>query len=340
MGRGISFSVSITHNSGVRHFPLGERKSIVGRDPSCDILIPDPAISRQQLTLEPTDEAVRVEMNPKSPNVMVRNGSARMSDDVHHGECFFVGPYRFEITATADLPEAHPRGLSEDPAGPIDKSQLDEKEHIAPRWRSNDAQQLQALENGNQSQKAQGEGSEQPGLSPSMRIILMVILCLLGGYLIYDFTKEPPAPQNPNAVSFATTDLMAAVPPLSCQSQLECLERARDHHRIATEFLRQSARDLITQYKIARLLHRARRALGSNSGQITNLQVLEERAKAELKVSFADVAFRYERALSEGRLKEQKQILQMLLHLCSEDRHAFCTMAEHAYRRFPDDQQN
>lgn len=328
----ITFSLTVTHNDLVRHFPLGESMSTVGRDPASDIFIGDPAISRLQMTLHPTGEAIRIEMNPKSPNVLVRNGCARMFDEVHPGEYFHVGPYRFEVTVSADLPEPRSRRIAEDPAGPIDLKQLDESERVAPRWRSNEAQSLDVA-----LKPVPAEAAEQPGLSPPMRVVLLASLAMLGGYLIYDFTRPPAAPSaEVNAKTFGSTDLLAAVKPISCDSQVECLERARDSYRIATELLRGSSRDLGTRYKVARHLYRARGALGKSSGQIPDLNELFARANLELKVTFADVAFLYERAVAENQLKEQKEILGILLNLCGEDRHAFCSPVEYAYFRFPD----
>lgn len=332
----ITFSVTITNSDMVRHFPLGARPCTVGRDPASDIFIGDPAISRQQMTLYPTGEAIRVEMNPKSPNLLVRNGCARTSDEVHPGESFHVGPYRFEITVSADLPEAKPRGLAEDPAGRIDLKELDEGERIAPRWRSNDAQAVDVLK-GNQPAQATPTGEDQAELSPTVRLALLGFLALLCSYLIYDFMKPQPVPTaDVTAKSLGDTNLLAAVKPIGCDSQVECLERARDSYRIASELLRGSSRDLGTRFKIARHLARAKRALGQNPGQIPGLEEQLTRALAELKVSFADTAFLYERAIKEGQLKEQKESLGVLLGLCSEDRHAFCASVESAYERFPD----
>ncbi len=333
----ISFSVTITYNDSVRHFPLGERPITVGRDPTADILIRDPAISRQQLTLQSSGESVHVEMNAKSPNVMVRSGSARMSDEVHSGECFFVGPYRFEITATLELPEAHRRGPAEDPAGPIDLSVLTDGEHIAPRWRSSDYSGG-LIEKTAPKPVPVGETTDgQPGFSPMMRILLMGFLVLIGGYLIYDFTKTPAGPNvESDATALSKTDLLASVPPISCQSETECLERAKDSYHIAKELLDASSRDLVTRYKTARLLYRAKRALGQDPQRIPGLVPLFERARADLKESFADTAFHYERAILDNQLKEQREILQTLLHLCSEDRHRFCTNIEHTFLRLPD----
>lgn len=331
----ITFSVTITSSDLVRHFPLGTRPCTVGRDPTSDIFIGDPAISRQQMTLYPTGEAIRVEMNPKSPNVLVRNGCARMSDEVHPGESFHVGPYRFEITVSADLPEARPRGLAEDPAGHIDLKELDESERIAPRWRSNDAPPLDVMK-ASEPAKAQA-GEDQAELSPTVRLALLGFLALLCSYLIYDFMKPQPVPTaDVTARSLGDTNLLAAVKPIGCDSQVECFERARDSYRVASELLRGSSSDLGTRFKIARHLARAKRALGSAPGQIPGLEEQLTRALSELKVSFADTAFLYERSIKEGQLKEQKEALAALLGLCSEDRHAFCASVESAYERFPD----
>jgi hypothetical protein len=328
---GISFSLAIVHNDTVRHHALERALTRIGRDPTSDILIDDPTISRHQLTLELQPESVRVEMNPKSPNVMVRNGRPEMAEELHAGEFFYVGPYRFEIHASADLPQAR-RSLDEDPAGPIDLTQLQESERMAPRWRSAavEAKSTDAIAG------LTGTTEEAPGLSPSMRIALVIFLCLVVGYLTHDYWWPAPPQVTPAPVSFADRDLLKAVKPISCQSQGECLERAKDAHRIALELIQSSARDLVTLYKIAKLLHRAQLALGRDVEQIPGLKERYQLARANLQVSFADHIFFYQRALAENLTKEQKQLLQNVLPICREDRQPFCQSMEQAYQRFPD----
>lgn len=339
---GTAFFVSIFHNDTVRRFPLVELQTTVGRDPFSDIFIGDPVISRHQLTLRSVGDAVQVTMNPKSRNVMIRNGEVRMYDEVHSGECFYIGPFRFEITVTAEPPKAHPRGLRPDPAGPIDLSALDDSAHIAPRWRSSEPQSLKPIEIGEQTRMAARGDAEQaedsgdrPSFSPTMRIGLLGLLGLLGGYLLYDYTRPPP-PASIGPRNFAGTDLMAAVKPIGCDSEQECLERAKDSYQIANKLWRSSSHDLATLYASTRLLHRARRSLGPLGKTIPELDALYERVHGELKVSFADTVFSYQRALDEAQLKEQKTIILSLMHLCSEDRHVFCTKLENAYLSFPD----
>ena len=337
-----SFSVSIFHNDSVRRFPLREPRTTVGRDPFSDIFIGDPIISRHQLTLELAVDAVLATMNPKSRNAMVRNGEVRMSDEVHSGECFHIGPFRFEITIITALPKAHPRGLSADPAGPIDLSVLNDSAHIAPRWRSHAGPSLKPIEVGERTRK-EGHGSEaseqEPGeqasFSPAMRIGLLGVLFLVGGYLLYDFARPLP-PAKVSAGNFAGTDLTAAIKPMGCDSETECLERARDSYQVARELRRSSSHDLVTLYKITRLLHRARRALGPGQQKIPELDALYEHVRGELSIVFADTAFLYQRALEKEQLTEQKSIVVMLMHLCSEDRHGFCIKLENAYLSFPD----
>jgi len=110
----ISFSVAIFYNDVVRHYLLDQPLTRVGREPSSDIMIADPTISRHQLALELRAESVWVQMNPDSPNVMVCNGRAETAQELYPGQVFYVGPYRFEIHAAAELPEARRQALNED----------------------------------------------------------------------------------------------------------------------------------------------------------------------------------------------------------------------------------
>jgi hypothetical protein len=336
-----SFNLAIIYRDTVRRFPLEQRRYTVGRDPFSDIFIGDPLISRHQLTLQPADDRVLVTMNPKSRNAMVRNGDARMSDEVYSGEWFQVGPFRFEVTILKEPPKAK-RLLSADPAGPIDMSALDDSARIAPHWRSNEAAAPKPIGIAEPAGKAlplpagaAATPAEAPGLSPLMRVCLLVLFCMLGGYLLYELSRPLPPPP-PSIKYFADTDLMVAVKNMSCDSEAECLERARDSYQVARELLRSSFRDLVTLYKIVRHLHRARRALGENHKLFPDLDSQYQRMRDELRVAFADTAFLYERALSEQRLKEQQSILRVLMHLCQEDRHTFCAGLESAYFSFPD----
>src|SRR5689334_12927103 len=123
---GISFSIAIVHNDTMRHHALERTLTRIGRDPASDIFVNDPTISRHQLTVELRPETVWVEINPNSPNLMVRNGRLETAQELYPGEFFYIGPYRFEIHAAAELPQAQRRALDEDPAGPIDLAHLEE----------------------------------------------------------------------------------------------------------------------------------------------------------------------------------------------------------------------
>jgi len=337
----LSFSLSISINDTVRKQTLNRSVTRVGRDHASDIVINDPTVSRHQFTIELHPESVQVEMNPASPNVMVRNGRPQMAGEFHSGEVFYVGPYRFELLAVADLPTAH-RHINEDPAGPIDMSQLEEVDRLAPRWRSvvEASNSAQDKKPGEPQSAGDGNGvvpeSEAPKISPFTMFALLVFLGFLGGYLTYEFWMPPGPAIKPLTVQFTEKDLLRAVRPIACQSKAECLERAKDSHRIAQELIQSSARDLVTLYKTAKLLHRAVVALGKDAELIPGLKAHYERAKFELETSFADHVFFYQRAMAEGQTKEQKQLLQNLLPICREDRQPFCLAMEQAYLRFPD----
>ena len=331
----ISFSVAIFYNDVVRHYLLDQPLTRVGREPSSDIMIADPTISRYQLTLELRGESVWVQMNPDSPNVMVCNGRAEMAQELYPGQVFYVGPYRFEIHAATELPEARRQALNEDPAGPIDVSAAAGLERIAPRWRSITVEASDSTDHA--AKLPDAVTAEAPGLTPLTRALLVAVLCGLGGYLIYDFTRPPPPPPVPVTAAFAKLDLLAVVKPIGCQRRTECLERARDAHRIAKELIQGSTRDLVTRYKVAKLLHRAKLALGKEFVQIPDFKARYLTARTELETAYADHNFNYERAVSENQIKEQKLYLQNILPICREDRQPFCDSLELAYQRFPNE---
>src|SRR5262249_53288176 len=110
----------------------------------------------------------------------------------------------------------------------------------------------------------------------------------------------------------------------------------KDAYRVAVDLIQGSARDLVTAYKIAKLLHRAQLALGRDVDKIPDLKARYARARANLQVQFADQAFFYQRAILEDQVKHQKRILQNILPICREDRQPFCESLELTHQSFPD----
>src|SRR6195952_3525916 len=132
---GTIFSLRIVGGNSSRRFELRPGDiSLVGRAVESNILIPDPNISRHQLTVWVRADHIDVEMNTQTPNQLGKNGQAAPTASLVPGEFFDIGPYRFELEATSELPVAAAGILPPDPAGPIDLKLADELQRIAPRW--------------------------------------------------------------------------------------------------------------------------------------------------------------------------------------------------------------
>lgn len=327
-----TFTLLIIQNESVRKIDLKGSVNTVGRDPSADILIPDPAISRRQFTLTQRGDHVVIEMNPQSRYQAVKNGRSAMQLELYPGERFELGPYKFEIQGQVALPQAQRGPLDEDPGGPVQLSLAEEEKRIAPRWSSH----AEAVD---EEAKAAAESAPAEGVPMWRRIGLPGAALLVVGFLAYDLLKPEPPPA-PSAAQEALPDLLAAVQPIDCQSPEVCLNRAQELHQIGIKLAESGTRDLLTLYKSAKHLHRARLALGKEPKKIPTLLPQAERARQVLETEFSDQWFRYRRAVTEGQAAVQMEALRTLLSVCREDRHGFCQDLQLTYKRLEEQQES
>lgn len=324
-----TFTLLIIQNESVRKVDLKGQTNTVGRDPSTDILIPDPAISRRQFTITHRGDHVVIEMNPQSRYQAVKNGKQAMKIELYPGERFELGPYKFEIQGQVALPQAQRGPLDEDPGGPVQLSLAEEEKRIAPRWRA----YAEVLE-----EKADKAAPPAEVVPLWRRIGLPGAALLMVGFLAYDFLKPAPPPQAAQRDPGAP-DLLAAVQPIDCTGPEVCLNRARDLYLIGIKLGEGGMRDLLSLYKSAKHLHRARLALGTEANRIPELVPQAERAKQALTTEFSDQWFRYSRAAKEEKSEVQLQVLRTLLSVCREDRHSFCQDLELTYKRLEEQQE-
>jgi hypothetical protein len=317
-----TLTLLIISSDGTRRVPLGDGPTRVGRDPSADVLIADPAISRHQLTLTRRGDHVLVEMSPQSRYQAVKNGKPAMKIELYSGERFELGPYKFELVAQVELPKAERGPLDEDPGGPVDLGLAQEAERIAPRWRA-------------YAEAPKPAPPPQEVVPLWRRIALPAGVALVLGFAAFDFLKpeSEPAPQPQPGLEDAPPDLLAAVQPIDCQGPEACLNRARDLYQIGVKLTESGLRDLLSLYKSAKQLHRARLALGKDTGKIPDLGARADRARELLNTELSDQWFRYRRAAKEGQLVPQLQSLRSILGVCREDRHRFCQSLELTYKR-------
>jgi hypothetical protein len=321
-----TFTLLIISSEGTRRVVLGDGPTRVGRDPSADILIADPAISRHQLTLLRKGDHVLCEMNPQSRYQAVKNGRPAMKLELYSGERFELGPYKFELCAEVELPKAQRGLLDEDPGGPVDLLQAHGVERFAPRWRA----QTEAL----------GAASPAPTVQPPevvprwRKIALPAGVLVVVGFLGYDALKpEAPASTQAAQQQAPPPDLLADVQPVDCQGPEACLNRARDLYRVGVKLAESGTRDLLTLYKSAKQLHLARLALGKDTAKIPDLVQRADRSRELLRTELSDQWFRYQRAASEGQLAPQLESLRTVLTVCREDRHRFCQSLELTAKR-------
>ena len=317
-----TFTLLIISSEGTRRVVLGDGPTKVGRDPSADILISDPAISRHQLTLLRKGDHVLCEMNPQSRYQAVKNGRPAMKLELYSGERFELGPYKFELCAEVELPKAQRGPLDEDPGGPVDLEQARGVDRFAPRWRA----QTEAPGTTATAATTAASGPQAPEVVPRWRkIALPAGVLLVVGFLGYDVLKpEAPGPAQAAQQQEPPPDLLESVQPIDCQGAEACLKRARDLYQVGVKLADSGTRDLLTLYKSAKQLHLARLALGKDVAKIPDLAQRADRSRELLRTELSDQWFRYQRVAKEGQLAPQLESLRTLLTVCREDRHRFC----------------
>ena len=319
------FSLRIIGPNSNRRFELVPGDiSHVGRAVEANILIADPNISRQQFVLHAQEDHVDVAMNPQSPNRLIKNGQTVVSADWYPGEYFDIGPYRFELEATDELPVAPPTGLPPDPAGHVDVKLALEVNRIAPRW-STVVPVDEAIDQGKQN-------VERNSLKKvSLAVALMVVSVIIGLEFLSDGSSGgdlfDPAKVKP------PEDVMDLVKPPSCQSPDACLNVAKESYQVAEKLRVSGARDLPTLYKIAKSYRRSVLALQGHTDRLPKLQEHEQSSRRILQTALDDLLFKMERARAEGDAMRQFSAVQTLLTLCAEDPLRSCTDWERTGRQ-------
>jgi hypothetical protein len=286
-------------------------------------LIPDPNISRHQLTVFVRDDHIDVQMNPQSSNQLVKNGHVARTVSLVPGEFFDIGPYRFELEATSELPVAAAGLLPPDPAGPIDIKLAEEMQRLAPRWSTVAGAAATA-----------SAVVATPTEGPLRRALLPLAAVVVAALVAWEyFGSEPVTSQNDGVQAVANIDLLASVQLPNCHGDEACLNQAHEFFKLGEKLREGGSRDLITLYRIAKQFHRARLALNGHEERLPELKNSYRRARSELATAFTDIQFRFERARTEGDVSRQLAALQAVLALCEEDRLPICTDRERTYQQ-------
>ncbi len=321
-----TLTLHITTKKRSSDFVLGSGPTRLGRDSRCEISIPDPFISREQLTITPQGDGALVEMNPQSRNCLIHDGRQLLRCKLLPGQSFAVGPYRFELLATVTLPDMPYHGLPPDPAGQLTDGLGHEGQRAAPRWRAESS-----------SRTARPDGGEQKASSAGLVAALSLVLLILGGSLIYDTLRRPKATEAPPASEFTPPDVLAAIRILECEDASSCERRAEELYKTARLLSQSGSRDLLTLYKIAKQDYRALHLLSRHKQALPGLDAHYDGAQAELVSAFSDLWFRYRRAVLSDDHRLELAALRSLYPLCEEDPHAFCRGVKLAYRRLQDE---
>jgi len=93
------FSLVIVDGSARgREIPLAAVRTVLGRGPGVDVVVPDPALSRQHFALELTGSAAHIR-DLGSTNGIVVNGQAVESAELAHGDRIRAGDHVFQFLA-------------------------------------------------------------------------------------------------------------------------------------------------------------------------------------------------------------------------------------------------
>lgn len=329
----MAYSLEFIVRSGdqVRRYPVAMLPIYVGRDPdsvertpdSEVIVIRDAAVSRWQFTLHPQSDHIEVEMNPHSPNQLRHGGKVSLRGRFYPGEFFDIGPHRFEVDAQAELPLPAPSALPADPAGNVDIALAVEYERIVPRWREREREGTRA------EQKAMPSVS---GQAPVWRRTLLVIGFATLGLVAY--LQLPSAPVDDTKQQKQNfPDVFPEIKPIDCLEDEACLKIAQDQYQNARTLLEHDPEDLVSRYKIARSLYRAKLALHGNQTLLPEVEPHFQQARQSFETSFADVHFRYQRAKEHEDAVQQLSAIQELRSICKEEPHSFCQGVELTYQK-------
>lgn len=81
-----------------QRFLLKSGMNMLGRDQNCDIMVPDPHVSRRHLSIDVLGDGTVTLIDLGSTNGMVVNGERVPSAILHPGDSFTIGQSTFEIT--------------------------------------------------------------------------------------------------------------------------------------------------------------------------------------------------------------------------------------------------
>ena len=334
MGYEIEFIVRTGDH--INRYPIATKPVYVGREPDAAervpdsevIVIRDAAISRWQFTLHPQGDHIEVEMNPRSPNQLLRDGRVSLRERFYPGEFFTIGPHRFEIDAKAELPLPAPNALPADPAGDPDISLAAEYERIVPSWRS----QLE----GKEAQVAT-QLPAIPAVPAWRRLLLPAAAFVVLGGAAYSWLVprggEDARSERPNL-----PDVFVEIRPIECSGEAACTKVAQEQYQSALALLEHEPEDILSKYKIARSLHRARLARPKGSSAVPELDSRYEQARQSFETSFADLRFRYHRAKERDDPNEQLSTIENIRSICKEEPLSFCTAIELTYQKLREQQ--
>jgi pSer/pThr/pTyr-binding forkhead associated (FHA) protein len=80
-----------------RRFPLKSGMNFLGRDPICNIFLPDPHISRKHASIDLVSDGTMTLIDLGSTNGILVNGERVASAILHPGDTFVVGQTTFSV---------------------------------------------------------------------------------------------------------------------------------------------------------------------------------------------------------------------------------------------------
>lgn len=294
--------LSVTRGGETRRYevPPGQPQR-VGRGQEAEILVSDISISRHQFTILglPDGDGADLTVSPQSRNVVLVNGhpqAAGATLRLRPGDRLAVGYCAFELQVEAEVPVAKAAVIPPDPAGPIDASlaEDDEQRRIAPRWMAEEADaeaRKKAEEAAKKAQKKPKTAFEK-ALTPAASLILLVMM----GYFFLWPSLRPQEQLDPPE----KLDLFADAPPVECDDQEQCYERARRAYEYGVKLAEQSGTSLDNLYKASRQFQVATVALRGQNFRLPELQPRFDTVRKRIITLFDDAGLRLRRAQQDN----------------------------------------
>ena len=171
---------------------------------------------------------------------------------------------------------------------------------------------------------------------PPLRAVLLGVTTLMALYVGYLFFGNSGSEDGGELASAATKLFTEAQPgSIRCGNPLECETRAHDAYARGKKLLSQAGIDPGNLYRAAKELERAsrfRELSGRAMNDLSDVDALQQQARARSEAEFQDARFRLSRAIAANDLPRCSTESALLAHIVPDEHHPYRVKLD-AYRR-------